>query len=463
MLKKWMVWVNYTAGAILALLLLAAAWFWLTRPEDYVVDEHAVIKNAPPKRAFEREEESYHAIGAPVFSLNYSPLGMQTPDLKRYLVYYGRNSRPDAQIASTLLFFGFTGNKSPTSVLPGERLYVLYDKSQTPPQYIFSPDNAKTPLWVEATVSGNQAHVKVGIDKEPSDDAKGSAGYVEFNIPEKEFVRAGTVWEIGKWRVDGTLLARQKARWYGIDRFLERHGGEEFEGFIGKQRIDFGEGEEAYSVYVAMGDCMIWKDEKWQVVQAGEDSLHYPMMCIKKIDERLMTLELWDVSGKGKITLNLLKVNEAWVPQNIQQSFKFLASRTRSQFVFELNKERITLRPRDWLVLTSSGWKKLSTPEEIDSFVGRQVIGPLFIFDGVERKDDRQVLKGTLFNTARTEMQSIEIPLQQGGNVSGPPGSDERDVDKLQKNREGNTPHVINNRNEKIEPGKGYQVPPAGG
>jgi hypothetical protein len=131
-----------------------------------------------------------------------------------------------------------------------------------------------------------------------------------------------------------------------------------------------------------------------------------------------MTLELWDISGKGKITLNLLKVNEAWVPQNIQQSFKFVAARTRSQFVFEINKERMTLRPRDWLLMTGGGWKKLSTPEEIDSYVDRRLIGPLFIFDGVERKDDRQVIKGTLFNTARTEMQSIEIPLQQGGVAS---------------------------------------------
>ncbi|MCP5507977.1 MAG: hypothetical protein H7A37_06730 [Chlamydiales bacterium] len=47
--------------------------------------------------------------------------------------------------------------------------------------------------------------------------------------------------ELGKWRVDGTLLARQRARWYGPDMFLKRHGGDEFKDVSGKRRIDFGE------------------------------------------------------------------------------------------------------------------------------------------------------------------------------------------------------------------------------
>ena len=77
------------------------------------------------------------------------------------------------------------------------------------------------------------------ILKEPKEHA-------EFTLPEKEFARLSSLatWELGKWRVDGTLLARQKSRWYGVDKFIERHGGDEYKDKKGKQRIDFGEGEE---------------------------------------------------------------------------------------------------------------------------------------------------------------------------------------------------------------------------
>jgi hypothetical protein len=135
-------------------------------------------------------------------------------------------------------------------------------------------------------------------------------------------------------------------------------------------------------------------------------------MSIKKIDDRLMSFELWDAEGKNKITLNLLKSTEGWVPQNIQ-AFKFVGARTRTQFVFEINKERILLSPQDWLLLIDNNWKKLTTPEEIDAYVERKTIGPLFVFDGVEKKDDKQVMQGTLFNSTRTDTQSVEIPMQQ--------------------------------------------------
>ncbi len=58
------------------------------------------------------------------------------------------------------------------------------------------------------------------------------AAYATFNLPEKPLGRVdNATWEIGKNRVDGTFITRQKAKWTGIDKFLERHGGKEYEHF----------------------------------------------------------------------------------------------------------------------------------------------------------------------------------------------------------------------------------------
>jgi hypothetical protein len=320
------------------------------------------------------------------------------------------------KVLSCILPFG--AQKTPTAVLPGKKYYLLYDRYQK--QYVFSSDNIETPLWIEVTLHGNQVAVKVGMKGDNGQIISEPAANADFALAEKEYSRNGSApWELGKWRVDGTLLARQKAKWFGIDKFLEKHGGEEFKNYENKQRLDFGEPEETYSVYVGPEDCMIWKDEHWQVMKPGKQTLGYPMMCVKRVDERIMNLELWDADGKGKIILNLLKTSEAWLPQNLMQGFKFMGARTRSQFVFEINKERMLLRPHDWLVLTDKGWQKLITPEEIDNYVDRKIVGPLFVFDGIGKKDDKQVIMGTLFNSARTEMAPIELSLQSGGPTGG--------------------------------------------
>jgi hypothetical protein len=420
MVRKWMTWINYAACGIIALLLLSAIVFYFIRQTTFSSNEEATRKLEIPKGAFHRQPQEYEAIGEPALSLKFSPLSVQLPDLRRHLLYYGKNGRPDVKGDQQALFFSFTGNKSPTPLFAGERLYLFYDKKLNPPQYVFSKNNAPTPIWMEATSQGNQALVQVSMKAENGQIIREPAAYANFSLPEKEFIRfGGTVWELGKWRVDGTLLARQKARWFGLDKFLDKHGGEEYKDFVNKQRIDFGEGDDVYSVYVGAGDCLIWDDNRWHNVKTGEASLNHTLMCIKKVDERVMSLELWDVDGKGKIMLNMVKANEAWAPQNMEKSFKFVGARTRSQFVFEINNERMILRPHDWLVLSEGKWKKLTNPKQIDDFVDRKIIGPLFIFEGVERKDDRQVILGTLYNAARTETASWELPLQQIGAAQG--------------------------------------------
>jgi len=368
MARKWVTWINYSACGIIASLLLASLYFVAMRQRTFPLNDISTKKLSIPKGAFTRSPQEYEAISAPALTLKFSPLSVQLPDLRRYLIYYGKNGRPDAKDESPILFFTFTGNKTPNPVPPGERSYILYDKTLNPNQYIFSPKNAPTALWITAKSHGNQATVNVGMDGGDGLVISEPASYAEFNLPEKEFVRFGnnSTWELGKWRVDGTLLARQKSRWYGVDKFLERHGGEEYKDLKNKQRIDFGEGDEIYSVYVGLGDCLMWDSNRWQSVKPGEASLNHTLMCIKKIDERVMNLELWDVDGKGKISLNLVKVNEPWLPQNLEQNFKFIGARTRSQFVFEINKERMLLSPHDWLLLTDSTWKKLVSPQDID-------------------------------------------------------------------------------------------------
>ena len=432
--KEWFNWINIALAAIIGLFLLWALVIFFSRESSISVLEVAAKKNGIKPCAFQQCKEAYDAIGEPVLHLKSSPISLQLPDLRQTLTYYGKNSRPDADLNNTLMHFSFTGAKTPTIIRPHEQTFLLYDRKQTPPRFIFSPNNAETSLWIEVTPQGDDAIVNVGMKDETGRIIHEPEAYANFKLTEKPLARTTTTtWEIGKQRVDGTLLARQKARWFGTDVFLERHGGKEYQDVVGKQRIDFGEGDDAYAVFVAANDLLVWDGNRWKVVNPGDETSGKPLMMVKKIDDKLMNFELWDADGKNKVSLNLLKSNEAVLPPNVMQSFKFVSARTRSQFVFEINKERLNLSPHDWLIMTDKGWKKLVTPEEIDAYVNRKVTGLLFIFDAVERRDDRQIMVGTLFNKSRTAMQQFEVVMQPPGVGKKPPIPTKVDADAAKR------------------------------
>lgn len=416
MISQWLSWLNCGLLGLALLLGIGGGFFWLKRPTEIVCSNPPSKECRLPKGAFELAENAYQQIGEPLLALQEAPPTMQLPDLRSQLIYYGKNGRPDAQLTHTLLHFSFNGNKAVVSTPPSEKLYLFYDRKSKPGRYGFSTQNEKTSLWLEATPLDHEVLIQVTLENDKGEKIIEPEVFAQFRLPEKEFTRhAGTTWEIGNFRVDGTLLARQKARWFGLDCFLEDHGGEEYLHSVGKQRIDFGENDDLYSVFVKIGECLIWDQNRWKVVSPGQESLGYPLLVVKKIDERLMTFELWDVEGKGKILLNLLKSTEPWAVQNVQtlqHMFKFVGARTRTQCMFEINRERMILRPSDWLLLTPKGWKKLATEEEIDNYVKRKIAGTLFVFDGISRENERQIMKGTLYSPSRHDCQTVKLTLQ---------------------------------------------------
>ena len=408
--------IRYLNLAILGLCLffaIAAAFVWMLRPSDISEKAPKVQAPNPPHNVFRQPQDSISNLGESSLRCDFHPPTIKIPDLKNILIFYGKNGRPDAELEHPQLHFSLTGSKSFASLTPGDKLYLVFNRKNEGCRYSFSPNNEETTLWLETKLNGNEAQISVHLLDEKGDEVLEPEQNRQFYLTEKEFVRqVSQPWEMGKWRVDATLLARMRARWYGADKFIEEHGGDEYKESVGKQRIDFGEGDDVYSVYVSINDTLVFSKDKWKLVEPGEDSIDHPLLVVKKVDERLMNLELWDVQGKAKASLNLLKSSDNFAHENFGETFKFLGARTRSQFLFEIDSERVLIRPNDWLVLTEEGWKKLATVDDIDNFVNRRLVGTLFVFDKIMRKDDKQIILGTVYNQNRTESYPVEIAMQ---------------------------------------------------
>lgn len=423
MVRKILTWSNYvllSGIAILAFLVVVSAFKSGDKAMPEGIQLPADVPLVLAKNSFTQSDAAYNDIGAPVLTTSVVQPKLELPDLRAYLTYYGTNARPDIGAASKLLYFGLKGTDAPVGAPDGEKFYLRYDATKKPGMFVFSPDNRPTNLWMIAKKDDAKANIQVGMVDENGAPVTEPAVRSTFVLAARDFTRAGAAaWEIGKWKVDGTLLARQRARWFGQDQFLNKHGGEEFNEQEGRERIEFGEADDRFVVYVKEGDCLVWDGHKWMPVQVGEASRGFPLMCVNKIDERLMRLDLWDAGGQGHVALNLVKSREAWTPKTFEQDFKFVSSRTLSQYVFEVRKNRLVLRPFDWLLLTEKGWIPLTTVEEIDGYVDRKTQGVLFVFAGPAQKEEKQVLRATLYSPSRTETYDIDFPLDQTSILGG--------------------------------------------
>lgn len=412
MFQNWLKTLNILLAGLSAFVLVLALFLSFTRSTTIEKPDVSAIKRPLPSRSFVQASDCYRFTEKTFLKLAFNPAAMQLPDLRAKLIYYGRNSRPDSAQEETVFHFDFQGANNPQAVRIGKPIYLCYDPTKKPCGYSFSPENKETSLWFTAEPSGKGATVSLKM--------KGERGlitspdnYAQFDLDEKERPRfGGPPWQMGKWRVDGSLFARQRARWYGKDQFLEEFGGDEYAYLKEKQRIDFAaEGEDPYSVYVGNGDMFVWENNKWEPIVEGVKSVGKPLLFINKIEERIMSCELWDPDGKQKIRLNLLRSMESWLPQNLEKQFRFVGAHTRSQYAFEVNKQRMILAPDDWLLHTVEGWIKLDTIDHIDQFVNRKLSGTLFVFEGIGADGAQQVIEGRMFNTSRTEGKEMKIPI----------------------------------------------------
>jgi len=424
------------------LALMAIIAFCLLSSQSFEVESQMPPlkqKTQLPKNPFAQPIEAYQQIGKGALSLKWVEPQMQLPDLRDEVVFLGKNERPDVK-NKQLFHLQLKNSYEIKTVKSGERVYLTYglDKTGKKRSYSFTPGHQPSSLWLTVQPTSEEG---LSVTVSLVDDHGSAISYPEerhsFSIPCTEGAKP-THPEIAGCKADASFLVRQKARWIGPDLFLEQHGGEEFAFAAGRQRIDFLSDTDPYACFVKQNDCLIWKEGKWHLALSPEKTADFPLLYVKKIEDKVIVFELWDIEGRNRLTMSLMRIKDYENLPDLITEFKFVGAKTWAQFIVECRGERLIIKPHDWLLYTPEGWHKINSVEEVDAYVSQKMIGSLFVLDKMVKQNGRQALIGHLFNSSRTEIQIVELPAIQPSLLQFPsPGSPVQNFESSQERMEG--------------------------
>lgn len=392
------------------LLLICATGVVLIWPEPSSGRATQGAKILPAQAA--AAEDRYSPLNGPLFSLYYAPPVVQLPNLANEFMYYGMDKRPDAPAEGRSVHLAIRGELEVSTFPIDVPIYLQLQKSESEGNYLFSPKRSETPLWIIPQKSEEEGRLTLLVrmrchDGEIVDHPSQHATVVLNETPYGRIPQQS--WTLGPHRADNSLLARLRCCWGGEDRLLEELG----ESKESIHRLDFGDGEECYSCFVTAGTTLYWDKERWHEAPEGFSTQPYPILTIQEIEDRLLHLEVWNVQGKGHLTLSLLRSRDTWQPDQVASSLRILGARSWSRLILEAGQQRLEVSPNDWLFFEESRWHKLSTPDEIDAVVARRKAGELMIIDKVERKEGRTLLIARLYNKSRSDVKQLELQLTQ--------------------------------------------------
>ncbi|WP_082904998.1 hypothetical protein [Candidatus Chlamydia sanziniae] len=348
-------------------------------------------------------------------ALKFPEFEEKLPDLRQEVIFLGSNDRPDALGGKFTLELVSSGDRYIAA--PEEKVYLQMETSACGPRYFFSPAGISTELWLECRSLGLEGKIEVKVR------LMGMHHAMISSPREREILFLNTrtkimdFWEIGGVKVDASFPIKQKIRRLGFDKFLLMHGGTEYADKATKERVDFVSiTGENYSRYLAIGDILLWDGSFWQT--CGEfqgESSQVPLLEVKKIDDKIMLIDLWNVEGTMHQSVSLVKTLPSPMEvTEVMREIEFIGMRSWSRPIVLMGEQRMILSPDDWILRTETGWEKIMTVQQIQDYLSGMVSGPLFVFDKLEKDLSGFVLRGHMFNVQRTLVETILLPLKQG-------------------------------------------------
>ncbi len=370
----WSCWAFFCL-VICAILLFC---FWPHSEKIVAMNENLLFKSDV--------KVDYACIGTGPLALAGVYMSPLASTLSHEIVLLVPSSRPKESGAQQILL-GLKNNQEHLSVSSGEKIYL---QEENPHQLQFS--STLSQIWLKPVVL-DCFSVLIEAEIEGKDHC--------------EFVLKAHLGPLQTAAEKAPFYAHlKKAKWWGQDLLLQTYGGNEYRHLKDKQKIECGPS----MLYVSQDDYLTFAEGIWKVTTLEEASLSSPLAQVKEVASNQLKLIVWDEKGFAydEIKLPLEARLKAASQQEIFSSIRF---RTSAQVTCLLGKRRVILKCGDWLLKTATGWRNLKRLNEIEAYLAHELRGELFIFDAIEKREDKYFVKGNLIDEMRTSISNLSLPI----------------------------------------------------
>ncbi len=359
-------------------------------------------REAPAAPRFDNDQ-----IGKGALALCPEIQSFPFPDLSGEILFLAKNTRPDTPLYEIKLQVGLKGNEKSLKLTPGQTVYLAYDQEHLN----FSKEI--TPLWIKPKLDEKgEVWLEMGIELYGEEGEKLLDEMREFKVSQKW--KTKKVEEISNPQLTKGCEALKGGKWWGPDKLYETYGGKEFQKYNGCERfeIEIENGREI--LFIHEGDTFIWKEGKWIPTV---ETKGYSMAKILAISPYKIEWQVWDKEGMESASLTFNRERPPGIALRIEDVFSRMRRRTSSRISCRIDNRAKILKEGDWLIHTPTGWHTIKNYYEVEALLSLDIIGELFIFDGLEKIDGKEIFCGTLFDPMRTQKQHIRLPMTQ--NKSG--------------------------------------------
>lgn len=324
-----------------------------------------------------------------------SPLALS---LERKLVLLAQSVRPDFAKEAQAFCIGLDGSSQQRVVKEGEPIFcrVRFNPSRALEAVTFAEEGGDLKMTPHLM---DHRSLLLEVENEAGEVFQLNLKAPRVNVEAQEL---------------STPLAQLKeAKWWGHDPFFSHYGGEKYKRKGMQHKLKVG----SNWMFVEQGDFLTLEGESWKVVEAlDQASLEAPLACVQSIDANELVLEAWDEKGFSLFETRLKQMRPTSAKINPSQLIQNPKHRTANGVSCKLGKQRWILKPGDWLLFTGKGWRRLSTKEEISSYLDQTLMGELFVVDAIDRNG---LMTGHVFDLNRSSKQPFSIQVAGAAAMRG--------------------------------------------
>jgi hypothetical protein len=136
-----------------------------------------------------------------------------------------------------------------------------------------------------------------------------------------------------------------------------------------------------------------------------------PLAVVQSISSNQLEIEAWDDTGFPLFAAKMSPEKGQPFRSCPDQVIMDPKMRGSAQVLCKIGKKRLILKPNDWVIKTQTGFRKLITMSEIDSYLNNELLDELFVIDSI---DSGGLIRGRHFDPLRVQMKAFTIQASKG-------------------------------------------------